>query len=150
MPFETQDSVQGNPHERTESVGLHALAQRRQHGLRHRISSTIHASIADRDSSVVGSEVARELEVGDVWRVWWRHECQDTTGNLGHIHAVIWHSAVTIDELGHVPCQLLSEVDMILCRVRDSNQFMGGVIFMDVMDPLQLMPVEAGFSFATG
>ena len=31
-----------------------------------------------------------EKPLGDVWRIWWRHEYQDTMGNLSHIHALLW------------------------------------------------------------
>jgi hypothetical protein len=31
-----------------------------------------------------------ECPLGKVSRMWWRHEYQDTQGNLGHIHALLW------------------------------------------------------------
>jgi len=31
-----------------------------------------------------------EAPLGNVVRMWWRHEYQDTTGNLSHIHALLW------------------------------------------------------------
>ena len=31
-----------------------------------------------------------EKPLGNIWRIWWRHEYQDTMGNLSHIHALIW------------------------------------------------------------
>ncbi len=31
-----------------------------------------------------------EMPLGKVTNIWWRHEYQDTKGNLSHIHALIW------------------------------------------------------------
>ena len=31
-----------------------------------------------------------EHPLGEVKHIWWRHEYQDTMGNLSHIHALIW------------------------------------------------------------
>lgn len=33
---------------------------------------------------------SKERPLGEVKRIWWRHEYQDTKGNLSHIHALIW------------------------------------------------------------
>jgi hypothetical protein len=47
-----------------------------------------------------------------------------------------------VDELGQVSAELLAVLDIILRRVRGSSQFMGGVLLMSTMDPLQLHPVK--------
>ena len=33
---------------------------------------------------------SREQPLGEVIRIWWRHEYQDSKGNLSHIHSLIW------------------------------------------------------------
>ena len=47
-----------------------------------------------------------------------------------------------IDELGQLSAQLISCLDIILRRVRNSNLFMGGVIIIATQDPEQLRPVS--------
>jgi hypothetical protein len=47
-----------------------------------------------------------------------------------------------IDEFGAVSAELLSTMDMIMRRVRNSSQFMGGILVMGTYDYLQLPPVE--------
>jgi len=47
-----------------------------------------------------------------------------------------------IDELGQVSAEMLSVLDIILRRIRDSSIFMGGVLLICTMDPLQLRPVS--------
>jgi predicted ATPase len=46
------------------------------------------------------------------------------------------------DEFGQWPSELVSCIDMILRRVRGSNQFMGGVLFIGTIDQLQLRPIK--------
>ena len=31
-----------------------------------------------------------ECPLGKVTKIWWRHKYQDATGNLSHIHSLIW------------------------------------------------------------
>ncbi len=33
---------------------------------------------------------SNEQPLGKVTNIWWRHEYQDSKGNLSHIHALIW------------------------------------------------------------
>jgi predicted GIY-YIG superfamily endonuclease len=47
-----------------------------------------------------------------------------------------------IDELGQVSAQFISVLDIIMRRVRNSNQYMGGVLVIATMDPRQLRPVQ--------
>ena len=48
-----------------------------------------------------------------------------------------------VDEIGQLPAEILSAIEIILRRVRDhSNVFMGGVIIISTMDHTQLKPVE--------
>jgi predicted GIY-YIG superfamily endonuclease len=46
------------------------------------------------------------------------------------------------DELGQASCELISCIDMILRRVRGSDQFLGGVLLIATIDPLQLKPID--------
>jgi DNA replication protein DnaC len=47
-----------------------------------------------------------------------------------------------VDELGQLPAQLMSVLDIILRRIRNSNQYMGGVLLISTMDPQQLRPMN--------
>jgi predicted GIY-YIG superfamily endonuclease len=47
-----------------------------------------------------------------------------------------------IDEFGQVSAELLATMDMIMRRVRNSSQFMGGILIIGTYDYLQLPPVE--------
>jgi hypothetical protein len=47
-----------------------------------------------------------------------------------------------IDEFGQVSAELLATMDMIMRRVRNSSQFMGGLLVIGTYDYLQLPPVE--------
>jgi DNA replication protein DnaC len=46
------------------------------------------------------------------------------------------------DELGQASSELMSCIDMILRRVRESDQFLGGVLLIATIDPLQLRPIK--------
>lgn len=52
----------GTAPERTRAVGNHMQAQRRQYGLKHHVTATIHASMGD-----TLTKVALELNKGDLW-----------------------------------------------------------------------------------
>ena len=43
-----------------------------------------------------------------------------------------------VDEIGQVSAELLSVLDIILGRIRDSNIFMGGLLIITMMDHTQL------------
>ena len=45
------------------------------------------------------------------------------------------------DEIGQLPAEIFATIEIILRRVRDSNEFMGGVIIISTMDHTQLKPV---------
>ena len=45
------------------------------------------------------------------------------------------------DEIGQLPAEIFAAIEIILPRVRDSNEFMGGVIIISTMDHTQLQPV---------
>lgn len=47
-----------------------------------------------------------------------------------------------VDELGQLSAQLILVLDIILHRIRNSNQYMGGVLIISTMDPQQLRPVN--------
>ena len=46
------------------------------------------------------------------------------------------------DEIGQLPAEIFAAIEIILRRVRDSNEFMGGVIIISTMDHTQLQPVS--------
>ena len=46
------------------------------------------------------------------------------------------------DELGQLSTEMLSALDIILCRVRGSSLLMGGVLIIGTIDHLQLKPVR--------
>ena len=46
-----------------------------------------------------------------------------------------------IDEIGQVPAELLSVIDIILRRIRNSQIVFGGVLVIGTMDHTQLQPV---------
>ena len=46
------------------------------------------------------------------------------------------------DEIGQLPVELFSAIEIILCRIRQSTVFMGGVIIISTMDHTQLQPVN--------
>ena len=57
---------------------------------------------------------SKERPLGHVWRMWWRHEYQESAGNLSHIHALLWlkHSKeeteeVTLDRIRGSTLQLV-------------------------------------------
>ncbi len=43
-------------------------------------------------------KTSKERPLGKVKQIWWRHEYQDTKGNLSHIHALIWNESEPIEE----------------------------------------------------
>ena len=45
------------------------------------------------------------------------------------------------DEIGQLPAEIFAAIEIILRRVPDSNEFMGGVIIISTMDHTQLQPV---------
>ena len=47
-----------------------------------------------------------------------------------------------LDELGQLAAELISILDIIFRRIRQSNAFMGGVLVISTMDPLQLPPIQ--------
>ena len=47
-----------------------------------------------------------------------------------------------VNELGQISAEMLAVLDIILRRIRDSCVFMGGVMVICTMDPLQLHPVS--------
>lgn len=47
-----------------------------------------------------------------------------------------------IDEIGQLPAEVLSAIEITLRRVRDSKVFMGGVLIISTMDHTQLQPVQ--------
>jgi predicted GIY-YIG superfamily endonuclease len=49
---------------------------------------------------------------------------------------------IFLDELGQVSCEMLSVLDIILRRIRNRKDFMGGLLIIATMDPLQLLPVN--------
>ena len=46
------------------------------------------------------------------------------------------------DEIGQLPAEIFAAIEIILRRVRDSNEFMGGVIIISTMDHTQLQRVS--------
>ena len=58
---------------------------------------------------------------------------------LAHLQTL---DVLFIDELGQISAELLSILDMILRRVRNSAACMGGVLVMATMDAAQLPPVQ--------
>jgi hypothetical protein len=61
-----------------------------------------------------------ERPLGKVKKIWWRHEYQDTMGNLSHIHSLIWlddgeSEAVTLDRIRG------STTDLIRAQELDSR-----------------------------
>ena len=63
-----------------------------------------------------------EQPLGKIWRCWWRHEYQDTTGNLSHIHALLWTKKgsesldVTLDRIRGMTLDLIrrDEIDDLI------------------------------------
>jgi predicted GIY-YIG superfamily endonuclease len=49
---------------------------------------------------------------------------------------------VLIDELGQVDARLLSVIDIILRRIRQTNEFFGGAVIITTMDVQQLKPIK--------
>ncbi len=47
-----------------------------------------------------------------------------------------------IDECGQVSAEVLSILDIILRKVRDSNLFMGGILIIGTIDQVQLRPIQ--------
>ena len=47
-----------------------------------------------------------------------------------------------LDEIGQLPVEVLSTLDIILQRVRNTDIFMGGVIIISTMDHTQLQPIN--------
>ena len=47
-----------------------------------------------------------------------------------------------VDEIGQLPAELLSVIDIILRRIRDSQVVFGGVLIIGTMDHTQLQPVS--------
>jgi hypothetical protein len=47
-----------------------------------------------------------------------------------------------VNELGQLPVQLMLVLDIILRRIWNLNQYMGGVLLISTMDPQQLRPVN--------
>ena len=45
-------------------------------------------------------------------------------------------------EIGQLPAEMLSVLEIIFCRVRGNNIFMGGVLIISTMDHTQLQPVN--------
>ena len=49
---------------------------------------------------------------------------------------------IFLDEIGQLSAEMLSVLDIILRKTRDSNIFMGGILIISTMDHTQLQPVE--------
>ena len=47
-----------------------------------------------------------------------------------------------LDEIGQLPAEMLSTIDIILRRARNTDIFMGGVIIISTMDHTQLQPIN--------
>jgi len=47
-----------------------------------------------------------------------------------------------IDELGQVSAEMLAVLDIVMRCIRDNSIFMGGLLLIATMDPLQLPPVS--------
>ena len=48
-----------------------------------------------------------------------------------------------VDEIGQVPADFISVIDIILRRLRDSNIFLGGLLIICTMDHTQIQPINA-------
>ena len=55
---------------------------------------------------------------------------------------------IFFDEMGQVSSEFLATFDIILRRIRNSNIYMGGVLFIFSMDHTQIQPIE-GHHFLT-
>ena len=58
-----------------------------------------------------------EKPLGKITRIWWRHEYQETKGNLSHIHALIWVDKneaqnITLDRIHGSTLDLIGENDI--------------------------------------
>jgi predicted GIY-YIG superfamily endonuclease len=49
---------------------------------------------------------------------------------------------LAFDELGQISSELKSCIDMIMRRIRKSDQYMGGVLVLATIDPIQLRPIK--------
>ena len=47
-----------------------------------------------------------------------------------------------VDELGQLSAEMLSVLDIVLRRIRDSSLFMGGVLVIGTLDQVQLRPIK--------
>ncbi len=64
---------------------------------------------------------SEEKPLGKVKNIWWRHEYQDTKGNLSHIHALIWvdkseNQSITLNRIRGSTIDLISnhEIDKLV------------------------------------
>ena len=50
---------------------------------------------------------------------------------------------IFVDEIGQVPAEFLSIIDIIMRRIRDNNIFLGGLLIIGSMDHTQIQPINA-------
>ena len=47
-----------------------------------------------------------------------------------------------LDEIGQISCEMLSCLDIIICRIWKNNIFLGGLLFICTLDHKQLPPIN--------
>ena len=71
-----------------------------------------------------------------------RHQYQGYTRHPEKFNLLRMLDILFFDEIGQLPAEIFAAIEIILRRVRDSNEFMGGVIIISTMDHTQLQPVS--------
>jgi predicted GIY-YIG superfamily endonuclease len=74
---------------------------------------------------------SKEKPLGKITRIWWRHEYQETKGNLSHIHALLWvdkteEQVITLDRIRGSTLDIIceDEIDSLIQEkiIRNSNE----------------------------
>ena len=110
------------------------------------LTSTVTAVMAERSSQLGGTHIAQLMCVPVEKGVSFPRQAEmgyislcKSLEKLSSLHCL---DIMFIDEFGQVSAELLSTMDMILRRARNSTQFLGGVLIITTYDYQQLQPVE--------
>jgi hypothetical protein len=61
---------------------------------------------------------------------------------LCYLHTLLSIDVLLFDEFGQASAQQVKTLDILLCKVRNSNIPFGGVLFISTVDPAQFGPIN--------
>ena len=61
---------------------------------------------------------------------------------LCYLHSLLTIDVLLFDEFGQASAQQVKTLDILLCKVHNSNNLFGGVLFISTVDPSQFGPIN--------